>query len=210
VVLISGEPGIGKSRLSAALSQRIQADLHIRLRYFCSPHHQNSALYPVIAQVELAAGFTRDDAVEEKLGKLRALLVRGARNEDEMALLAELLSLPNSTAELHLSPQRKREMLFEAELHQLEALSQRRPVLVVFEDAHWIDPTSHEFLDLTFHRVSRLPVLFVVTFRPEFQHAWGNLPRVTMLALNQLGGRDSAMLVEGLMVRCTSLPRNRR
>src|SRR6516164_7596668 len=89
-------------------------------------------------------------------------------------------------------------MLFEAELHQLEALSQRRPVLVVFEDAHWIDPTSHEFLDLTLGRVSRLPVLFVVTFRPEFQHAWGGLPRVTMLALNQLGGRDSAVLVEGL------------
>jgi class 3 adenylate cyclase/predicted ATPase len=199
VVLVSGEPGIGKSRLSAALSQRIQADSHIRLRYFCSPHHQNSPLYPVIAQVERAAGFTRDDTVEEKVGKLRALLVRDARDENEVALLAELLSLPNSAAELHLSPQRKREMLFEAELHRLEALSQRRPVLVVFEDAHWIDPTSHEFLDLTFDRVSRLPVLFVVTFRPEFQHAWGNLPRVTMLALNQLGGRDSTILVEKLV-----------
>jgi tetratricopeptide (TPR) repeat protein len=112
--------------------------------------------------------------------------------------LAELLSLPNSAADLNLSPQRKREMLFEAELHQLEGLAKRRPVLVVFEDAHWIDPTSHEFLDLTLGRVSRLPVLFVVTFRPEFQHAWGGLPRVTMLALNQLGGRDSAVLVEGL------------
>jgi class 3 adenylate cyclase len=198
VVLVSGEPGIGKSRLSAALSQRIQADPHIRLSYFCSPHYQNTSLYPVIAQLERAAGFARDDTVEEKLGKLTALLARGARDGNELALLAELLSLPNSVADLNLSSQRKREMLFEAELHQLEALSQRRPVLVVFEDAHWIDPTSHEFLDLTFDRVSRLPVLFLVTFRPEFQHSWGGQPHVTLLALNQLGGRDSAVLVEEL------------
>src|SRR5215467_10614064 len=156
VVLISGEPGIGKSRLSAALSQRIRADPHIRLRYFCSPHHQDSALYPVIAQLERAAGFARNDTVEEKLGKLRALLLRGARDENDIALLAALLSLPNSAADLNLSPQRKREMLFEAELHQLEALARRRPVLMVFEDAHWIDPTSRELLDLTFDRVRQL------------------------------------------------------
>ena len=198
VVLVSGEAGIGKSRLSAALSRRIQSDPHIRLRYFCSPHHQDSALYPVIAQLERAAGLAPDDTVEEKLGKLRALLVRGARDENEIALLAEMLSLPNSAAELNLSPQRKREMLFEAELHQLEALAKRRPVLMVFEDAHWIDPTSRELLDLTIDRVRQLPVLLVVTFRPEFQHAWGGQPQVTMLALNQLTRRDSAVLVEGL------------
>jgi class 3 adenylate cyclase len=95
VVLVSGEPGIGKSRLSAALSQRIQGDPHIRLRYFCSPYHQDSALYPVIAQLEHAAGFARDDTVKEKLCKLRALLVRGARDENEIVLLGELLSLPS-------------------------------------------------------------------------------------------------------------------
>jgi class 3 adenylate cyclase/tetratricopeptide (TPR) repeat protein len=198
VVLVSGEPGIGKSRLSAALSRRIQGDPHIRLRYFCSPHHQDSALYPVIAQHERAAGFARDDTVEEKLGKLRALLVRGARDENDIALLAELLSLPNSAADLNLSPQRKREMQFEAELHQLEALAKHRPILMVFEDAHWIDPTSRELLDLAFDRVRQLPVLLVVTFRPEFQCAWIGQPQVTMLALNQLRGRDSAILVEGL------------
>jgi predicted ATPase len=196
--LVSGEAGIGKSRLSAALSRRIQSDPHIRLRYFCSPHHQDSALYPVIAQLERAAGFAPDDTVEEKLGKLRALLVRGARDENEIALLAELLSLPHSAAELNLSPQRKREMLFEALLNQLEAVARHRPVLMVFEDAHWIDPTSRELLDLTLDRVRQLPVLLVVTFRPEFRHAWGGQPQVTMLALNQLGGRDSAVLVEGL------------
>jgi class 3 adenylate cyclase/tetratricopeptide (TPR) repeat protein len=198
VVLVSGEPGIGKSRLGAALSQAIQGDQHTRLRYFCSPYHQDSALYPFIVQLERAARFARDDTVEQKLGKLRALLAPGARGDDEIALLAELLSLRNSAADLNLSPQRKREMLFEALLYQLAALARSRPVLMVFEDAHWIDPTSRELLDLTLERVARMPVLLVVTFRPEFQPSWSGQPHVTMLALNRLGGRDGAALVEGL------------
>jgi predicted ATPase len=123
-------------------------------------------------QLERAAGFARDDTVEGKLTKLRQLLAPGTRGDAEIALLAELLSLPNSAGELGLSPQRKRERLFEALLNQLAALAQNRPVLMVFEDAHWIDPTSRELLDLTVDRVARLPVLLVITFRPEFQHAW--------------------------------------
>ena len=146
VVLISGEPGIGKSRLTAALSECIEDEPHTRVRYFCSPHHQDSALYPFIAQLERAAAFDRDDTVEEKLGKLRALLAPAARDDDDIALLSELLSLPSSAADLNLSPQRKREKLFEALLNQLEAEARRRPVLMVFEDAHWIDPTSRELL----------------------------------------------------------------
>jgi predicted ATPase len=136
VVLVSGEPGIGKSRLTAALLQRIADEPHTRLRYFCSPHHQDSALHPFIVQLEHAAGFARDDTAEEKLKKLRALLAPGVRGDDEIELLAELLSLPNSAADLNLSPQRKRERLFEALLHQFEALAHSRPVLMVFEDAH--------------------------------------------------------------------------
>jgi class 3 adenylate cyclase/predicted ATPase len=198
VVLVSGEPGIGKSRLGAALSQQIESEPHTRLRYFCSPYHQDSALYPFIAQLERAAGFARDDTAEEKLGKLRGLLAPAARGDDEIELLAELLSLPSSAADFNLSPQRKREMLFEALLHQLEALSRSRPVLMVFEDAHWIDPTTRELLDLTLDRIARLRVLLVVTFRPEFQHAWSGQPQVTMLALNRLGGHDGAELVERL------------
>jgi class 3 adenylate cyclase/tetratricopeptide (TPR) repeat protein len=198
VVLLSGEPGIGKSRLTAALSERIENDPHTRLRYFCSPHNQDSALYPFITQLERAAGFERGDTAEERLGKLRELLAPGARGDDEIELLAELLSLPNSASDLNLSPQRKREMLFEGLLHQLEALARSRRVLMVFEDAHWIDPTTRELLDLTLDRVARLPVLLVITFRPEFQHAWSGQPHVTALGLNRLGERDVTALVRGL------------
>jgi class 3 adenylate cyclase/predicted negative regulator of RcsB-dependent stress response/DNA polymerase III delta prime subunit len=198
VVLISGEPGIGKSRLTVALSEHIEAEPHTRLRYFCSPHHQDSALYPFIAQLERAAGFARDDTVDAKLGKLRTLLAPAARDDDDIALLSELLSLPSSAADLNLSPQRKREMLFEAFLHQLEAEARRRPVLMVFEDTHWIDPTSHELLDLTVDRVRHLPVLLAITFRPEFQPPWSGRPHVTGLALNRLGERDGEVLVQKL------------
>jgi predicted ATPase len=198
VVLVSGEPGIGKSRLTAALSEHIETERHTRLRYFCSPHHQDSALYPFIAQLERAAGFTRDDAVEEKIGKLRALLAPGSRDDEDIALLTELLSLPNSAADLNLSPQRKREKLFEALLSQLEAEARHRPVLMVFEDAHWVDPTSRELLDLTVDRVRRLPVLLAITFRPEFQPPWGGRAHVTSLALNRLGEREGEALVHSL------------
>jgi class 3 adenylate cyclase len=198
VVLISGEPGIGKSRLSAALSEQIGTEPYTRLRYFCSPHHQDSALYPFIAQLERAAGFARDDTVETKLGRLRALLAPGARDDDDIALLSELLSLPSSAADLNLSPQRKREKLFEALLSQLEAEVRHRPVLMVFEDTHWIDPTSRELLDLAVDRVRRLPVLLLVTFRPEFQPPWSGRSHVTSLALNRLGERDGEALVKKL------------
>ena len=124
VVLVSGEPGIGKSRLTAALLQRIESEPNTRLRYFCSPYYQDSALHPFILQLERAGGFARDDTIEQKVEKLRALLAPGARSDDEMALFAELLSLPNSAIDLNLSPQRKREMLFQALLHQLTVLAQ--------------------------------------------------------------------------------------
>jgi class 3 adenylate cyclase/tetratricopeptide (TPR) repeat protein len=197
-VLLSGEPGIGKSRLTAALSEAIEGEPHTRLRYFCSPHDQDSALHPFITQLERAAGFARDDTADQKLEKLRGLLAPGARGDDEIELLAELLSLPNFAADLNLSPQRKRQKLFEALLHQLESLAHGRPVLLVFEDAHWIDPSSRELLDLILDRVTRLPVLLVVTFRPEFQHRWSGQSHVTTLALNRLGGNDGAALVERL------------
>ena len=198
VVLLSGEPGIGKSRLTAALLERVATEPHTRLRYFCSPQHQDSALYPTIVQFERAAGFTRDDTVAEKDAKLQALVGPALQGEDEITLIAELLSLPNAAAELNLSPQRKREKLLEALLHQLEGLTRRRPVLTVWEDVHWIDPTSRELLELMVDRVRWLPVFLVITFRPEFQSSWGDQPHVTMLTLNRLGERDGAALVQKL------------
>ena len=198
VVLISGEPGIGKSRLTAALAERLHAEPHLRLRYFCSPYHQDSALFPFIDQLDRAAGFARDDPPAAKLEKLEALLARAAPPDEDVALLADLLSLPAS--ERHplpnLSPQRKKERTLEALLRQLEGLARQQPVLMVFEDAHWIDPTSRELLDLTVERVRSLPVLLIVTFRPEFQPPWTGQPQVTMLALNRLDRRDRTALVE--------------
>jgi predicted ATPase len=198
VVLISGEPGIGKSRLTAALSDSIAAEPHARLRHFCSPHHQDSALHPFIVQLERAAGFSHDDTPVQKLDKFAALIAVDTPIDADLTLLAELLSLPNDAAALNLSPQRKREMLFEALLHQLDALARRCPVLMVFEDAHWIDPTSRELIDLTINRVQRLPVLLLVTFRPEFLAPWGGQPHVATMALNRLGVREVSALVVGL------------
>jgi class 3 adenylate cyclase len=198
VMLISGEPGIGKSRLTAALSEHVGIEPHTRLRYFCTSHHQDSALYPFIAQIEHAAGFVRDDNVEAKLDKLRALLAPGTRSDSDFALLGELLSLPSAAVDLNISPQLKREKVFEALLNQLEVEARRRPVLMIFEDAHWIDPTSRELLDLTVDRVRRLPVLLAITFRPEFQPPWSGRSHVTSLAINRFDERDGAALVQNL------------
>jgi len=198
VVLLSGEPGIGKSRLNAAVLERLEDESHTRLRYFCSPHHQDSALHPVIVQIERAAGFTRDDSDATRLEKLQVLLAANTRDDDGIALMTELLSLPSRAADLNLSPQRKREKLFETVLSLLDAEARRRPVLMVFEDAHWIDPTSRELLDLTVDRVRRLPVLLLITFRPEFQPPWGDQAHVTSVALNRLDERDGQSLVQTL------------
>ena len=198
VVLISGEPGIGKSRLTAELVERLHAEPHLRLRYFCSPYHQDSALYPFIDQLDRAAGFARDAPPAARMEKLEALLARAAPPDEDVALLADLLCLPCSE---HcplptLTPQRKKERTLEALIRQLEGLAHRQPVVMVFEDAHWIDPTSLELLDLIVERVRSLPVLLIATFRPEFQPPWTGQPQVTMLALNRLDRRDRAVLVE--------------
>jgi hypothetical protein len=177
VVLICGEPGIGKSRLAAAFRDRLEGEYYTRLRYFTSPHHQDSALYPFIAQLERAACFEREDAPEAKLDKLEALLIPASPPAEEAGLLAELLSLP-AASRYPLPPstlQRRREKTFEALLRQLEALAKQKPVLMVFEDLHWIDPSSRELLDRTIQLIASLPVLLVATFRPEFAPPWSGL-----------------------------------
>jgi predicted ATPase len=161
VVLISGEPGIGKSRLGAALAERLHAEPHLRLRYFCSPYYQDSALYPLVDQLGRAAGFAPEDSPAARLEKLEGLLSRAAPLDEDAALIADLLSLPASDRHPvpNLSPQRKKERTLEALLRQLEGLARRQPVIMLFEDAHWIDPTSRELLDLTVERVGSLRVL---------------------------------------------------
>jgi class 3 adenylate cyclase/predicted ATPase len=207
VVLISGEPGIGKSRLTAALSAHIETDPHTRIRYFCSPHDQDSALYPFIGQLERAAGFTRDDTAATKLDKLEALLGDGAEPGD-ISLIAEMLSLSGGGhfPPLDLSPQRKKERTLAALLRQLQALARRQPVLMIFEDLHWIDPTSREVLDLTVEKITGLPVLLVATYRPEFQPPWVGQSQVTVIALNRLGRNEGTTLVHRLAGNLGALP----
>jgi class 3 adenylate cyclase/predicted ATPase len=201
VVLVSGEPGIGKSRITAELEGRLRTEPHIRLRYFCSPYYQNSALYPFVEQLGRASGFAPDDPPAIRLEKLEALLARAVPPDEDMAFITDLLSLPASDRHPlpNLSPQRKKERTLEALLRQLEGLARQQPVLMVFEDAHWVDPTSRELLDLTIERIRTLPVLVIVTFRPEFQPVWIGQPQVTMLALNRLDQRNRSALVEQIV-----------
>jgi class 3 adenylate cyclase/predicted ATPase len=201
VVLLAGEPGIGKSRIAENLVVRLEGEPHVRLRYFCTPHHAHSALYPFIAQLERAAGFEPGSAAGARLEKLVTLLMPAARNvPQELALIAELLAVPvdGRYPAMAISPQQKREMTLTALLHQLEGVAAQRPVLIVFEDAHWIDPTSLDLLDRTVARVTDLPVLLVITFRPEFQPAWVGQPHVTMLPLSRLDRRDGAGIIAGV------------
>jgi predicted ATPase len=197
IVLVSGEAGIGKSRLAAAFEERLDDEPHLWLRYFCSPHHQDSALFPVIDELGRAAGFTRDDPPSTRLEKLENSLALTAAPSEDIALIADLLSLPASLDHPtpNLSPQMKKQRTLEALIRQIEIFARRQPILMVVEDAHWIDPTSRELLDLVVERLNAVPVLLIVTFRPEFQPPWIGQPGVTVLALNRLNQRERTALV---------------
>ena len=200
-MLVSGEPGIGKSRLADDFRNSVEREQHTRLRYFCSPHHQDSALFPFIGQLERAAGFVRDDTLSAKLDKLEALLAPNAPAECDVALLAELLSLPfdNRYPRSTSRPQRKKEKTFEALLRQFASLARRQPVLMIFEDLHWADPTSRELLDLSIELAARMPVLLVATFRPEFQPPWTGQPHVERLRCVAWDEKRSGELVRGII-----------
>jgi predicted ATPase len=198
-VLLSGEPGIGKSRLVRALRERLGDQPHTPLRYQCSPYHTSSALYPAIEQLERAAGFEREDTAEAKLAKMEALLAEGTRDVAAVApLFAALLSIPTGDRypPLDLTPQRRKELTLRALVAQLEGLAAERPVLVVLEDAHWLDPSTAELFGLVVDRVRGLPVLAVITFRPEFTSPWTGHAHATLLTLNRLSRRQGAALVE--------------
>jgi class 3 adenylate cyclase/predicted ATPase len=204
VVLLSGEAGIGKSRVTEALRERIADEAHTRLRYQCSPHRTHSALYPVIAQLEYAAGLAAGDAPQAKLDKLEALLAAGADQPAGVApLVAELLGIPagNRYPVVELTPLARKQKLLDALVDQLAGLARRAPVLMILEDAHWIDPTTDELFTLTVERVRRLPLLLIVTCRPEYAAPWKGRDHVTTLSLNRLGRRHGAAIVAELVGR---------
>lgn len=196
-VLLAAEAGIGKSRLVAALTEMLQSEPHATFQYFCSPHRQDSALFPVIARLERAAGFDHSDTSEAKFDKLEAHVMQSSKLAEDVALFAELLSLPlcGRYAPIKYSPQRKKEKTLDAVLRHLTGAAERQPVLLTFEDIHWIDPTSHELLNLVIQRIERLPILAIVTFRPEFRSPWAGQSQVTTLTLAPLARKDSATLV---------------
>jgi predicted ATPase len=198
VVLLSGEAGIGKSRLTAAMLERLTNDPHTRLRYYCSPQHTDSALYPIIVQMERAAGLAHGDNAQAKRDKLDALLAQTSTSKQDAALFAEMLSLPNDGRypALDLTPQQRRQKTLEALTAQVEALSRQNPVLMIFEDAHWSDPTSLETLGRTVDRLCSLPVLLIVTFRPEFDPPWIGRPYVAALTINRLAQHDIEAMID--------------
>jgi class 3 adenylate cyclase/predicted ATPase len=199
-VLLAGEAGIGKSRLTAALLEHLADKSHTRLRYFCTPQNTESALYPIIGQMERAAGLAHDDTSQVKLDKLDVLLAQTSTSKQDAALFAEMLSLPNDGRypALELVPQQRRQKTLEALAGQLEALSHSNPVLMIFEDVHWIDPTSLEALGQALDRTRSLGVLLIITHRPEFEPPWIGRPYVTALTLNRLGEREIAALIDGV------------
>ena len=201
VVLISGEAGIGKSRLTAALLESLAPEPHTRLRYFCSPQHTDSAFYPIIGQMERAAGLLHDDTPQQKLDKLDALLAQTSTSIQDAALIAEMLSLPNDGRypALELTPQQRRQKTLEALTAQVETLSRQKPVLMIFEDAHWADPTSLEAFGRLVDRIRTLRVLLLVTFRPEFDAPWVGRPYVTSLIINRLAEHEAGAMIDRIV-----------
>ena len=200
-VLLSGEAGIGKSRMVQALRNEIGDEPHFRLRFQCSPHHTNSAFYPVIQRLERAAGFSSEDSGESKLDKLEVLLKPTAEDLATIVpLFAVLLSLPGGDryGPLHLTPQQLRDRTVEALIDQVLALSRQRPVLFVVEDMHWIDPSTQDLVGEIMVRVADHAVFMLITHRPVDTSFWTGHPHLSSVALNRLGREQSEEIVHSV------------
>jgi DNA-binding winged helix-turn-helix (wHTH) protein/predicted ATPase len=201
IALVSGEPGIGKSRLAVALQERLPRDAATVLRYFCSPHHSDSPLFPVTREIERDAGFARSDTPEQKLAKLNAMLRRtGGDRPDELPLIAALLSLQveEEGSDAEMSAQKRRDRTLATLIDRFERLARQRPVLLIVEDVQWIDPTTRELLDMAVAKAPNQSLFLVITFRPEFQPPWIGEPHVTLLTLSRLAKRETETLVRHL------------
>ena len=211
VALISGEAGIGKSRLTAEFLERLPGEPHTRLRYFCSPQHIDSALYPIIDHIERAANFAREDDAKTRLDKLEAVLSRSSMPDKDAALLAQMLSLPNDGRYpvLDLAPHQRRRRTLAALARRIEGIARETPVLMVYEDAHWADPSSLEAIGLLVDKIEALRLLLFVTFRPEFIPPWAGRPNVTALTINRLAPSEVTELIDRVAGN-TPLPANIR
>jgi len=205
VVLLSGEAGIGKSRLVQALRAHVAEEVHFRLRYQCSPYHTNSALYPIIGRMERAAGFSAGDSAAQKLDKLERLLrLSGTDIASHMPSFASMMSLPllDRYPEVERPAEQQKEHIFAALIDQLFALAARRPILSIYEDAHWIDPTTRELLARIVARIAGAPVLLIVTHRPEWSlDEVAGHDHVSPLILTRLAGSHSADMVRSIAGR---------
>jgi predicted ATPase len=173
----------------------------MRLRYFCSSQHANSPLFPIIAHLERAAGHDRNEAPADKIAKLETMLQRSGAEwlADDVGLICELLSIPvDGRYRSELSPRKRKERTLALLLRLIEILAARQPVLMIFEDVHWIDPTSQELLVTLVELMTGWRVLLLITARPEFASPWPGHSHITTIALTRLGRRDGAMLVDRL------------